>query len=462
MALKPAVSKKVTTQKKDGGIKPERQAEAVGDDFQVLNPYNRCSLFGAALVAAEVFDPDFCIHGPQGCASAVIEGFLTQGKELEFHHSGMTQQEVIFGGDNLLLENVRQAFSPYEKAGPKYVFTSCTPEIIGDNTDAVCAKFNRRLPLVKVSSCGFKNDQYAGIEQTLCELLHKFADTKPIRRGKMVNLIGHIGLSRQWRADVYELTRLLGALGLEVNRIACDSTIEDLQKSSSAALTIILIPEVGSSPAKQLQERFDIPYTCSPMFLPLGLRGTEAWLNNIGAFLSVSKEEIEKLVNKEEEKVRDALKVGLNDPIYASKLSALRRLPVSVIAEGTVAYSWARFVAEELDMMPVFLGMRTGADIAELTNALENLQKDICHKLNVIFRPNIGQIKNAMANTGTKFIMGSSVEAEYGKEIGIGMFLHIANPNTQYVNINRIPFLGYNGLLFLVEAILNTLDDSSF
>lgn len=450
-ALKPAIGRQ-----KDYSTLTKGLVEKKDNGVQIQSPYKRCSLYGVALVAAEVYDPDFCIHGPQGCISTIKEAFSVQGKEYEYHHSGMTKDDIIFGGEKTLFKSVADVYSPYEKAGPKFIITSCSSEIIGDNVDAVIKRFNEGLPTVKVTGGGFKGDQYAGIDQALVGLISKFANSHPERKPNMVNIIGNIGLSRQWRADIYELTRILNNIGLEVNKVACDSTIEDFNKASMASLTILLLTEVGLATAEYLKKRFDISYLHSPLFLPLGLRGTEVWLKEIGTALSIPKERVLEVVDKEEERVRGKLKVGLHQMVYAEKLSSIKRMPVSVVAEGSVALSWARFVSEELGMKPVFLGMRTG-DNSEFAMRLEGWEKESSLSPKVLFRPTIEEVKDAIKETNPEFIIGSSIEADLGEEMGIKNFLHITNPNTHYVNINGYPFLGYTGLLYAIEAILNTI-----
>lgn len=457
--LRPAIARVDKQREKKDYPAPQVLSADKDNGVRIQNPYERCSLYGAALVAAEVYDSDFCVHGPQGCTSAIKEAFAVQGREYDYHHSGMTQSDIIFGGEKCLTNALTEAFSPYEKAGPKFMVTSCSSEIIGDNVDAVAARVNERLPLVKVTGGGFKGNQYSGIDNALVGLISKFANPHPERKSNLVNIIGSIGLSRQWRADIYELKRILENLGLEVNPVGCDSTIEDIRRTGMASLTIILMPEAGLAAAEYLNKRFGIPFLYSPLFLPLGLKGTEVWLNKIGDALSIQGEKILAMVDKEEESVRDKLKVGLHQMVYAEKLSCLTGIPVSIIAEGSVAFSWARFVFEELGMKPVFMGMRTGYDNNQLTRALEEWKRESFISPKILFRPAADDIKNALRDTKTEFVIGSSIEADLAKEMGIGNFLHITNPNTHYVNINRIPFLGYTGILYATEAILNTFNN---
>lgn len=431
-------------------------AAATLDPVLLQNPYRRCSIYGAALVAAEVFDSDFCVHGPQGCTSAVKEAFAVQGREYDYHNSGMTQSEVIFGGERCLVNALTDAFYPYEKAGPKFMVTSCSSEIIGDNVDAIAARVNPGLPLVKVTSGGIKGDQYFGLDQALLGLVSKFAASPLERQPNLVNLVGAIGLNRGWRADVAELRRLLEALGLAVNAVACDSTIAHFQRCAGAALTILLTPDVGWSAAQFLEKRFGIPYLISPLFYPLGLRGTEIWLSGIARALSVADEKVVAFVDAEELRARDALKIGLSQVVYSEKVTRLRRLPTAIVAEGPAAISWARFLAEELDALPVYLGMRTGVDRAEVLAALAQVSSELALSPRVEFDPSCHDVERSLRETGAELVLGSSVELDIARRLGLEALL-IANPNTHRVNIAPPPFLGYVGLLHATEAVLNSV-----
>ena len=137
--------------------------------------YNRCSAFGAALVCAEVYDSELCLHGAPGCLQAIREAYAQQNREYDYCQTGMTKQDVIFGGTHVLIAALLETMSPYEKAGPKIVVNSCAPEIIGDDVASVISKVNPNLPAVGVAG-GFRGNQYWGINETLLQFVKKFPD----------------------------------------------------------------------------------------------------------------------------------------------------------------------------------------------------------------------------------------------------------------------------------------------
>jgi light-independent protochlorophyllide reductase B subunit len=343
----------------------------------------------------------------------------------------------------------------YGQAGPKISISTCAPEIIGDNLNDVVARINPKLPVVAVSG-GFQGNQYYGLNETLLRLVMKFADPSPVTERGLVNLIGSIGGTLQWRADVREMDRLLTALGLTVNYLVCDSTLDNVRRASRAEATILIGPEIGAPAAEYLQRSFKLQVIASAFGLPLGLRGTEAWLRAVSAALGLDAGRLDAVLEREEEETRFALKVGLNNLVFSEKTMRLKRLPVAVVAEAVSALSWARFLAEELEMRPCVVGLRTPMkkydlhpDLTQWLNA-----SDDCA---ILAEPSVDSVQRALEKFQPHLVLGSSLEADMVRDLGLPAFVHVAHPNTQYVNIVEKPHLGYNGMLNICETILNVI-----
>jgi nitrogenase molybdenum-iron protein beta chain len=417
--------------------------------------YNRCSVFGAALVSTEIYDSEICLHGPQGCMQAVREAYALQNREYDYCQTAMTQKSVIFGGTQVLISALLETMDPYDRAGPKILISTCAPEIIGDDVDAVIARINPRLPVAGVSG-GFQGNHYWGINETLLQLVKKFSDPYPFPEPGLVNLVGNVGGARQWRADVREMSRLLSALGLTVSQLGCDNVLDDLRRVSRAEATLLITPEIGGPAAEYLYRIFDRPVSISPLGLPLGLRGTEVWLRAATEKFDVDAERLESLLAREEEEVRIRLKVGLNNMVFIEKTTRIKHLPVAVVAEGVVALSWARFLAEELEMSPCVVALRTRVPEhdfhPDLIAWLE--PSDGCK---VLIEPSVETVRQTLAKARPHLVLGSSLEAEMVRDLGLPAFLHIAHPNTQYVDIIEHPYLGYQGLLQACQNIFNCI-----
>jgi len=451
LKLKPAKPKfKVVSTKKSKvvtGVKQKSELTAI--------PYQRCFLYGSALVAAEIEDSDFCVHGPQGCMSAVQEAFAVQGKEYDYHQSGLTQTDVIFGGERCLTKSLVEALHPYEKAGPKFMVSSCAPEIIGDNMDKIAALVNPKIPLVKVSGGGFKGNQYDGIEKTLLALVTRFATQKRTKKG-LVNLIGTIGLSPTWRADTYAAGQLLQEFNLQVNYLGCNSTITNFVQAASAQATVLLSPLVGYAAANFLKEQFQQPFFCSSLYLPLGLRGIETWLKEILPELGVSPSAVAAFLAKKENWLRDKLKVGLGQTVFIKKIMAAKESRVAIAAEGEVAFAWYRFLAEELELPVRLVILRTKT--AEVEENFRRWQTKLKTETQLLWQPDWFTCQAALKKEKINFMLGSSLECELAQANGAATFL-ITHPNTTTLFLAEHATLGYGGLINTVESLLNSLKE---
>ncbi len=418
--------------------------------------YSRCAVFGVALVSTEIHDSKMCIHGPIGCTQVVREAAALQNREYDYCQSGMSQRNVIFGGEDVLIAGMLDTMDPYERGGPKILTTTCAPEIIGDNVAGIVARINPKLPVVMVSGGGFRGNQYRGINETLVQLLVKFTDPSGTLEPGLVNLIGDIGGSRQWRADVREMSRLLSDLGLEVNQLGCDSTLDNVWRASHAEATILITSEIGGSAAEYLLKTFGRQVVGSPLGLPLGLRGTEVWLRTVGEQLKVGTDRVESVLEREEEDARISLKVALSNMVFIEKTAEMKGLPVAVVAEGISALSWCRFLSEEMEMVPRVVGLRTPV-------CQDGLDQDLIRWLDpangniVLNEPALEDVQQALMESKPSLVLGSSLEADMVRKLGLPAFMHVVNPNSQYVPIIEDPFLGYRGLLRTAQKVMDSI-----
>ena len=102
----------------------------------MINPAHACQPLGAEL-AAHGFEGTLpFVHGSQGCASYYRSTFNRHFREpAPAVSDAMTEDGAVFGGQNNLHEGLENAYTLYK---PKMIaiFTSCMPEIIGDDLTA--------------------------------------------------------------------------------------------------------------------------------------------------------------------------------------------------------------------------------------------------------------------------------------------------------------------------------------
>ena len=118
----------------------------------VINPAHACQPLGAEL-AAHGFEGTLpFVHGSQGCASYYRSTLNRHFREpAPAVSDSMTEDGAVFGGQNNLHEGLENAVALYK---PKMiaVFTSCMPEIIGDDLTAFVKNARQRDTSRRTSS----------------------------------------------------------------------------------------------------------------------------------------------------------------------------------------------------------------------------------------------------------------------------------------------------------------------
>ena len=111
----------------------------------VVNPAHACQPLGAQL-AAQAFEGTLpFVHGSQGCASYYRSTLNRHFREpAPAVSDSMTEDGAVFGGQANLHEGLENAVALYK---PKMVavFTSCMPEVIGDDISAFLKNARQRI-----------------------------------------------------------------------------------------------------------------------------------------------------------------------------------------------------------------------------------------------------------------------------------------------------------------------------
>jgi len=112
----------------------------------VINPAHACQPLGAQMVAHGFEGVLPFVHGSQGCASYFRSTFNRHFREPSSAVcSSMTEDGAVFGGQNNLFEGLENAYAIYK---PKMmaVYTTCMPEVIGDDLRAFIINAPRGFP----------------------------------------------------------------------------------------------------------------------------------------------------------------------------------------------------------------------------------------------------------------------------------------------------------------------------
>jgi len=191
----------------------------------VINPAHACQPLGAQL-AAHGFEGTLpFVHGSQGCASYYRSTLNRHFREpAPAVSDSMTEDGAVFGGQNNLHEGLENANAIYK---PKMiaVFTSCMPEVIGDDLTAFIKNAKQKacvpkdLPVPYANTPSFNGTHIHGYDSMLVSILQTLTEGKQIEgrcTGKL-NLIPGCDFNT---GDYREYKRLLKEFGIPYTILA--------------------------------------------------------------------------------------------------------------------------------------------------------------------------------------------------------------------------------------------------
>jgi nitrogenase molybdenum-iron protein alpha/beta subunit len=238
-----------------------------------------CTLTGAISVTSHVRDAVTIVHGPKGCSHHNIS--LLHATWLENDHAvlpsivstGLSQTEVIFGGEEILRTTIAHAADKDVRA--VFVLSTCVVDTIGDDVSAVCSE-EYGVPVIPVPTAGFLGGTFQdGVNNALSALAGM---AEVCRKGTGVNIIGEMNLEYEVEENYAEVTRLLSLLGLDINlRFVHDITADTIRRLGGARLNILRSPALVPV-GEHLKARFGTPFI--PSF-PHGLSGTLSFIRSV-------------------------------------------------------------------------------------------------------------------------------------------------------------------------------------
>lgn len=301
-----------------------------------------CSLGGALSVVSFVKNAAIVVHAAEGCLHqtfSILHAVINELDEMimpEIFVSGLTDKEVIFGGEDRLYETITKAAE--NDPDLIIVLTSCVPETIGDDAKSVCLKHPFAEKILFIQTSGFLGGTSKDGENLALISLGELAPEAAPVKGS-VALIGEKNLESEADENYSEVVRLLDRLGLTVTvRLSRNASLDEIKKLGTAEC-FILRDERSFAAAKHLAEKFSRPLIKE---FPRGLLGAEIFLQDVGLAAKISEEKISAAVLSEKNYQSEMLK-------KFSELSGKKIFLGAEPFEGT--HDVAREVVQKLSMI---------------------------------------------------------------------------------------------------------------
>lgn len=260
------------------------------NDIDKLKPCTGyCQMIGAATALLSVKNSYIIFNSPRWCALTAERELSCICKEYEkrLFCTEAREADVLYGVEGSLKETIDELLKEEQNPTLINVITSCSMSLIGDDIKGVCKGKVPNANVLTLDAGGFTGTFDSGYQIGMLSLLKSAQLEKQRPKARKVNLLGICTAYPNWEGDLKELKRVLNLAGFEIG-IALGAeglSLEELKDISSAALNIVLVPEISLEIAKYLYEQLEQEYIVAP--IPFGFKGTIAWVEKIGEKLNV-------------------------------------------------------------------------------------------------------------------------------------------------------------------------------
>lgn len=243
-----------------------------------------CVFCGSRVVLYPITDALHVIHGPIGCASYTwdIRGALSSDRNLHRMSfcTDLREKDVIYGGEKKLYTSLVELIDLH-KPKAAFIYATCIAGIIGDDIAAICKQVSqeKNIPVLPVHSEGFKGTKKDGY-RAACTALTKIIGTGDISgiQKYSINILGDFNIA----GETWMLKNYYHQMGVQVvSTVTGDGKIDDIKRVHGASLNVVQCSGSMMFLAKDLKERYGIPYMRVSYF---GIEDTATALRDVADF----------------------------------------------------------------------------------------------------------------------------------------------------------------------------------
>jgi len=412
--------------------------------------YEGPSHIGAIRVAAAMTGVHFVLHAPQGDSYAdLLFTMIERGqKRPPVTYTSFQGRELATNTSELFKTAARDAIERY-KPQALLVGSSCTAELIQDDTGGLARAMNLSIPVVPVELSAFMRKENWGANETFYQLVRALAGPhvpppgtpRPARapgQRPRCNLLGATSLGFRHRDDVTEITRLLDRIGIDVNVAApLGASPADLARLGDADFNVVLYPEVAGAAAEWLKRSFGQPAVTT---VPLGIGATLDFIREVAALAGID--------------AAEALShVPSRLPWYSRSVDSnyLTGKRVFVFGDATHAIGVARVASKELGFTVVGLGTYSREQARDVREAAK------LYGIEALITDDYLEVEAKVAEAQPDLVLGTQMERHVAKRLGVPCAVISAPVHVQDFPARYAPQLGFEGANVLFDTWIHPL-----
>ncbi len=391
---------------------------------------------GALWTALGIKDARVIYHAPPGCYISQHMDALMHEYPFEMYTTSLSYANVMQGAENRLENVIIKTLARAPKPNMVVIVTSPSVEITGDDVEGVVAKVGEKNCIVIRPPIG--GNLHHGREKAFLSLID-IMNPQVGKETRSVNLIGPTLDTFNWRADVFELRRMLSNIGIKVNAVLTGgSRVNDIIHAPRASLNLCVYPyDCGIEIARHMEQQFNIPFYANRV--PIGFGESAAWLEEIANFFNI---DARPYLKQETDMIFELIQSFMVLPITFECSVAL-----SLDNNDTYAVGISHFLKKELGME---LSM-----VAVGTEAAAQRVRHVCDT--VLVEPTIDEKKEQFVEKGPMLIMGNFYDLKIAKELGFNNFLFADIPTLGYLATEASPYMGFQGVRNLIQQTGNQI-----
>jgi len=432
----------------------------------VVNPAHACQPLGAELAAHGFADTLPYVHGAQGCASYYRSTLNRHFREpAPAVSSAMTEDAAVFGGQNNLHEGLENALKLYK---PKMiaVFTSCMPEVIGDDLTAFIKNARGKgivpndYPVAYANTPSFSGTHIHGYDSMLLAILQTLTEGKSIE-GRCTGKLNFITGFDANTANYREYKRIFEEFGIPYTFLADISEtfdspndgiyrqypggtpLEEAADSINGKATLSVGPHSTPKTMTWVKENYSGQHSSIPA--PFGIGKTDAFLMKLSELFD---KPIPASLKAERGRAVDAM-TDAQQYMHGKKFA--------VYGDPDLLTGYVSFLLE-MGATPTYVVCSRGSKKAEreLQGLLDSspfgkggkvyMNRDLWHLRSLLMT---GPVDAIIGDTHGKFA---------ARDAKIPLF-RFGFPVFDRVNMHRTPIIGYQGAVRMLTEICNKFID---
>jgi len=399
---------------------------------------------GAMRVATAMRDVHYVLHAPQGDTYADLLFTMIERLPSRPPVTYTTFQARDLGGDTAeLFKNA--ARDAYERFSPKamLVGASCTAELLQDDPGGLAAALDLPVPVVPLELPSYQRKENWGAAETFYQVVRRLAvpqerGERPVGVRPSCNLLGPTALGFRHRDDVREITRILDALGVDVNVVApLGASPRDIARLGLADFNVVLYPETAMPAAQWLRRSLHQPMTRT---IPIGTAATMAFVREVADLAGIDPEPFLA--------AQPTRAAWYSRSVDATYLTGKR---VFVFGDATHAIAAARVAATELGFTVVGLGTYAREFAREVREAAA------LYGIEALISDDYLEVEQRVAELRPDLVLGTQMERHIAKRLGLPCAVISAPVHVQDFPARHAPQMGFEGASVIFDTWVQPL-----